>query len=217
MLRASSLSRQSPAGKTLLAGVTLELAPGERLALVGPSGAGKSVLLRALALLDPLDGGSVTWNGVEPSGDRVPTFRRAVHYLQQKPLVSDDRVDAQLAVPWTLASARGAAFDRDRAATLLGAAGRSPDFLERRGTNLSGGESQLVALVRALLLESRVLLLDEPTSAMDGVTKAAAEGLLANWIESDPERAWIWVSHDDAQLSRTCRRRAQMEDGRVMP
>lgn len=215
MLRASSLSRRSAAGTVLLADVTLEVGPGERLALVGPSGAGKSVLLRALALLDPLDGGTVTWNGVEPAGDRIPRFRRRVHYLQQTPLVTDDRVDAQLALPWSFASARGAEFDRDRAASLLKSTGRSPAFLERRGTNLSGGESQLVALVRALLLDCSLLMLDEPTAAMDGVTKTAAEGLLVEWIESDPERAWIWVSHDEAQLARTCGRQARMERGTV--
>jgi putative ABC transport system ATP-binding protein len=216
MLRASSLSRRSAKGTALLAGVSLELSPGERLALVGPSGAGKSVLLRALALLDPVEGGRVTWNDAAPHGDRIPAFRRRVHYLQQTPLVTDDRVDSQLALPWSFASARGAEFDRDRAAALLGATGRGPEFLERRGTNLSGGESQLLALIRALLLECSVLLLDEPTSAMDAVTKAAAESLLEEWIESDSERAWIWVSHDDAQLDRTCRRRVLMQRGEVV-
>ncbi|MCZ6507602.1 MAG: ATP-binding cassette domain-containing protein [Acidobacteria bacterium] len=214
MLKASGIVRRATDGQLLLDEVSLELAPGDRLALTGPSGSGKSLLLRALVVLDPLDAGRIEWRGEIPAGNRVPAYRRRVIYLQQAPWIFEGDVETQLAIPWTFGTTQEESFDRAQAERLLERTGRSAAFLAQEGSNLSGGEAQLVALVRALLLEPSVLLLDEPTSAMDQATKSAAEALLEEWIEGIADRAWIWVSHDAAQLARTCRRRLELENGR---
>lgn len=215
MLSAFAIHRLATDGTTLLDDVSLTLAAGDRLALEGASGAGKSLLLRALTLLDVMDSGRVEWRGETPCGASVPAFRRQVIYLAQNPAVTDGSVARQLALPWKFGSAGAGSFDRQQAVRLIVGAGREADFLSQRGDNLSGGEQQLLALVRALLLEPSVLLLDEPTAAMDNDTRAAAEQLLEEWIAGNDSRAWIWVSHDSAQLARMCRRSLRMASGRL--
>lgn len=215
VLEAVDLRRQADDGTLLLDGVSLTLSAGDRVAMQGPSGAGKSVLLRALVLLDPIAGGRVAWHGAPPAAEAMPRFRRRAVYLAQDPVIEEGTVLDQLALPWRFASAADATLDRAAALEMLDRAGRDERFLRQRGENLSGGEAQLVALVRALLLAPQVLLLDEPTAAMDAVTREGAEALLDRWHAADPARAWIWVSHDPRQLERTCSRSLRIAAGRM--
>ena len=86
MLKACGLGRRKPGSEDwLLRGVCFAVRPGDRLALTGPSGAGKTVLLRALALLDAYDEGSIEWNGRSLSGESIPAYRKQVVYLHQRP------------------------------------------------------------------------------------------------------------------------------------
>ena len=106
-------------------------------------------------------------------------------------------------------------FDRRRAAELLSALGRDAAFLEKKVADLSGGEIQITALVRALQLDPTVLLLDEPTAALDGPTATAVEQLIDRWLTESGQRAMIWVSHNEAQAQRVGRTAIRMEAGRL--
>jgi putative ABC transport system ATP-binding protein len=106
----------------------------------------------------------------------------------------------------------------DRTVKLIGDFGRDQDFLSRNEKDLSGGERQLVALLRVIQLEPAVLLLDEPTAAMDAKSASVVENWIAGWVSKlSPQRAVIWVSHDDRQISRVTTRVLQISQGQVVP
>ncbi|HEY9721863.1 MAG TPA: ATP-binding cassette domain-containing protein, partial [Oscillatoriaceae cyanobacterium] len=100
---------------------------------------------------------------------------------------------------------------RARALALLATFERDAAFLAQAQSALSGGERQMVGLVRALLLAPRVLLLDEITSAMDPTNTARAEALVAEWLAAEASRACVWISHDAAQRERVATRELSLE------
>lgn len=220
ILQACALLRRDTArtAKTLLGPVDFSLCAGDRVALTGPSGSGKSVFMRALALLDPIDGGQVLWHGQRIERHAIPRYRRSVVYVQQRPALIDGTVEDNLRYPYSLDAYRDARFDRDRAARLAAAAGKHEDFLSKRASDLSGGEGQVVALIRVLQLEPEVLLLDEPTASLDPESARAVETLVADWFEAGRTmRASIWVSHDPVQAERVGERRLTMRAGALAP
>jgi putative ABC transport system ATP-binding protein len=219
LVKACGLGRRKPGGDDwLLRGICCELRPGDRLAVIGPSGAGKTLLLRALALLDPLDEGVIQWRGQDISGQVVPSYRREVTYLHQRPALFEGSVEANLRHPFSLKINRDRSFDRERLLHLLDSLGRGPSFLAQASRDLSEGESQIVALLRTLQLEPTVLLLDEPTASLDEGTALAIEELVDHWLSEAPsERALLWVSHDQDQAHRIAHRRLRMMSGRLEP
>jgi putative ABC transport system ATP-binding protein len=216
LLEADRVGRRHPDGHAwLLDDVSLSMGAGARLVLTGPSGGGKTLLLRALARLDPIDRGEVRYQGETIHGDRVPHYRSIVVYLHQRAVLIEDRVEAALRRPFELRVHRLRQYDRQRAVGLLSALGRDAAFLEKRVAELSGGEIQITAIVRALQLDPTILLLDEPTAALDGPTAAAVELLIDGWLNEDARRAMIWVSHNEAQARRVGRQAFRMEGGRL--
>jgi putative ABC transport system ATP-binding protein len=200
----------------LLDHVSLAVPAGARLAVAGPSGAGKTLFLRAMAMLDPLDGGGVYWRGQTMHRDGIPRFRQAVSYLHQRPALLEGTVEAALRRPFALKIHSRQQFDRQRAIDLLAQLGRDGPFLDKSTADLSGGEMQITALVRALLLDPTVLLLDEPTAALDPQATTAVEELLDRWLsDRATERAMVWVSHDAEQARRVSQRTITMEAGKV--
>src|SRR5262249_56993418 len=143
-----------------LRGACLEVHPGDRLAIIGPSGAGKTVLLRAIAMLDPIEEGSIRLRGCAIPREAIPTYRKEVVYLHQRPALLDGSVATNLEHPYSLKVHRAKRFDRERMVNLLHALGRDEAFLDKSGRDLSGGEAQIVALLRAIQLDPAALLLD---------------------------------------------------------
>lgn len=175
----------------------------ERIALTGPSGSGKSVFLRALALLDDLDAGEMRWRGQPIPRRDIPQYRRHIAYVRQRPAMVDGSVADNLRLPYGLAAYRDCTFDEAAAQALAEQAGRDKDFLDRDIGDLSGGEAQIVALIRVLQVAPDVLLLDEPTAALDAQSVQAVETLVTQWFEASPgTRATVWVSHDPEQAQR---------------
>jgi len=217
LLEAEGLSRRNERdGGWLFSGLTLGVAPGERLALVGPTGSGKSLLLRALALLDPADEGELRWRGRPVPDARVPAFRHHVIYLHQRPAFREGSVEEVMRFPFSLREHRGARFDRDGTVARLEDLGWGASFLDKPVRYLSGGESQVVALLRAVQLDPEVFLLDEPTAALDAAATDRVERLVGSWLEAGAgERACIWVSHDRGQAARMSDRVLSLRSGRL--
>lgn len=217
LIEADQIGRREPGtDKWLLRDVNLRLCSGARLAVVGASGSGKTLLLRALALLDQLDEGSVKWRGAPADREGAPEYRRQVMYLHQQPALFEGNVEENLRQPFALQIHGAASFDQKLVLRLLTVFGRETSFLKMPVGDLSGGERQIVALIRAIQFAPSVLLLDEPTAALDVEAKKAAERLLNGWInERASDRALIQVTHDRAQVERTAQYVLHLENGRV--
>ncbi|MGI8748796.1 MAG: ABC transporter ATP-binding protein [Deinococcus sp.] len=205
MLSASEL-RRSVAGRVLWQNLSLVVAPGERIAVTGPSGSGKSLFLRALAGLDPLEGGDVLLDGRSQAQWAMPVYRSRVMYMPQRPAHGTGSVLEELRRPFGLKVHALQAFRQADAEQWLVDAGRPVSFLDLDVTTLSGGEGQLLAVIRALLLKPSVLLLDEATASLDPEATQAVEHLLSGWCAAAPGRALVWVSHDPAQRRRVADR-----------
>lgn len=174
----------------------------DRVSITGASGSGKSVLLRALALLDAPTSGQVLWNGQPIANAEIPHYRSHISYLSQRPALLEGTVEDNLRFPFSLKTLRQRCFDPQAVTALLGHAGKTADFLTRNALDLSGGEAQVVSLIRALQLNPEVLLLDEPTAALDPTSSRDVEALISAWFAGDNARAYVWVSHDLDQARR---------------
>jgi len=193
MFEVDALSRSG------LAPVSFVLKAGEALAVRGPSGAGKSLLLRALADLDPSVG--LVWlEGRERETIPAPLWRRQVCYIAAEP-------------GWWADLARDHFPDLAEARNLAEEFGLSPQLLDQPVARLSTGERQRLALARGLALHPRVLLLDEPTAALDPNARSLAEAALLRRREGGC--ALVWVTHDPAQARRVAARLLWVEAGCV--
>ncbi len=193
-----------------VAGVSLTVAPGELVALLGPSGCGKSSLLRAIVGLEPLASGRVCWDGHDLAG--VPVHRRGFGLLFQ-----DGQLFAHRDVAGNVAyGLRGASrVERaGRVAELLGLVGLA-GYGRRAISTLSGGERQRVALARSLAPRPRLLLLDEPLSALDrGLRERLAADLRSVLVATGTTAVFVTHDHDEAFV--VADRVAVMDAGRLL-
>ncbi|WP_374216009.1 dipeptide ABC transporter ATP-binding protein [Frankia sp. AiPs1] len=208
------------ARRTAVDNVSFTLHAGETLGLVGESGSGKSTLAGLVLGLIAPDGGQVRLGG-QPWSERPERERRAERHTLQ--LVPQDPLSA-FDPRWTVQRILGealAAIDvprRDRRAhalTLLEQVGLSTIHLDRRPLALSGGQRQRVAIARALATRPRLLVCDEPVSALDVSTQAQILALLRE-LAGSLGLAVLFISHDLAVVREICARVLVMKDGRIV-
>ena len=167
-------------------------------------------------MLEPIDSGMLLWQQTPIAHDRATHYRSQVVYLHQRAARFEGTVESVLCVPFQLGIHRRRSFDRQWMLEQLAAIGRDAGFLAQPHDQLSGGETQMVALLRAIQLAPQVLLLDEPTSALDAQSARQVESIVTRWYEADPKaRAMMWVSHDRDQAERVCDSLIQLRDGRI--
>ncbi|QDU92527.1 ABC transporter ATP-binding protein [Lignipirellula cremea] len=208
--------RRTGRGRVLLEDVSLSVRGGDRIALLGPSGSGKTLLLRALGMLDPLAAGEIHWRGQPVRGNEVPRFRSQVIYLHQRPALVEGAVEENLRQPYSLRAHADKRFQRDRIVAWLESLGRDASFLAKQQRDLSGGESQLAALLRAIQLDPILLLLDEPTATLDGLAAGQVETLVEAWLNDQPTtRATVWVTHDHEQARRVSTSVLHIREGKL--
>jgi thiamine transport system ATP-binding protein len=195
-----------------VSGVDLAIADGEVLALLGPSGCGKSTLLRAVAGLEPPSAGTVSWDGVDLAG--TPVHRRGFGLVFQDGQLFPHR-DVAGNVAFGLRMRRVEREAREkRVAELLELVGLT-GYGTRRVTELSGGEQQRVALARALAPHPKLLLLDEPLSALDRALREQLAVDLARLLRETGATALV-VTHDHDEAFTLADRVAVMRAGRIV-
>ena len=196
--------------KPLWADVSFEVKAGEHVILKGPSGAGKSTLLRALLFLENIDSGEVFWEDKAVTEENIREFRRAVVYVQQRPVAIAPTLGENLEFAREMGGPDRGMSEREQR-ELLDHLGLGNLDWSRRFDELSGGQQQRVALVRCLSVQPRVLLLDEPTASLDEANALALEELIRDYCATDG-RAALWVTHSSEQRERIGGRLLELTD-----
>lgn len=182
--------------RTLIADANGTLLSGQLTVLTGQSGSGKSVLLRVLAGLVPMNAGDICYKNSSIRSILPTQWRAQVALLAQHPQLLEGSVLDNLKLPYTLQAHQESRFDSDWHLAQLASLQRPAEFLQQSAHYLSGGERQLVNTLRLLQLNPQVLLLDEPTAALDADTSTQLIKLLMSWLTAEPQRAMLWVTHD---------------------
>jgi ABC-type glutathione transport system ATPase component len=208
--------------------VSFEIIPGRSMALVGESGAGKTTLLRLLLGLARPSSGQIRFDGAAldlRDRGRLREFRRGVQTVFQDPYSSLDprqRVDRIIAEPLRSLGLTGGASRasrqeavRIRVADALAAVDLPIDAADRFPHEFSGGQRQRIAIARAIVCEPRVLLADEPVSALDVSTRVRIVDLLAELREHSALTV-VMVSHDLGVVAALCQHTAVLEHGRIV-
>ena len=236
--------RLSLEGTPILRGVDLQVADGERVGLIGPSGSGKSMVVRALLGLAPRGarlGGTVTMGGATVlaprSGDvpgGVPGDEAPSEYLDdyamaalhgryagvvfQNPTRTLNpvmTVGRQVELPLRLHYDLTRVERRARVEAMLDKVGLPREVLRRRPCELSGGQRQRVGIAAALVTSPRLIIADEPTTALDSVTQRQITDLLVSLVD-ESGASMLFVTHDFAVLARATTRCVVLEGGRVV-
>ncbi|MBC9723495.1 dipeptide/oligopeptide/nickel ABC transporter ATP-binding protein [Streptomyces sp. TRM68367] len=206
---------------TAVAGVSFALAAGETLALNGPSGCGKSTTALAVLQLRRPDSGEVRFEGRElttlPERDLRPLRPRMQPVFQDAygSLSPRHRIRDAVAEPLKVQGRWDPATGPARVAELLDRVGLDPAYGARHPHELSGGQCQRAGIARALASEPRLLILDEPVSALDPSVRAGVLNLLVD-LQDDLGLGYLFICHDRAVVRHFADRVAEMRDGRVI-
>ena len=196
--------------------VSFTLHAGRTLAVVGESGCGKSTLARMLALLDTPTAGQIRIDGKVASADD-PATRRAVQMVFQDPYSSlnpRQTVAAILEEPLLLAG-ESAVVRREAALAMMNSVGLRPDQLGRYPHQFSGGQRQRIAIARALMLRPKVVIADEPVSALDVSVRAQVLNVLIE-LQDRLGLAYVFISHDLGVVRHVADEVAVMYLGRIV-
>ena len=224
LLRVDDLTKhfQTPSGTVhALDGVTLEVAPGETLGLVGESGCGKSTLGKTLVRLYEPDSGHVELMGTDISHlgpAAMRPLRRQMQMIFQDPFASLNpraTVARILEEPMMVHRTLGRAERKERVAALMQRVGLRPEQGARLPHEFSGGQRQRIGIARALALSPKLVICDEPVSALDVSVRAQVLNLLAD-LRDEMGLAYLFISHDLSVVRHIADRIAVMYLGRIV-
>ena len=181
----------------------------EIIALLGPSGSGKSSLLKSINMLNTPSCGQIKYHNNDIQEISPMALRKKIGYVLQKPTLFGNDVMENLKYPCEL---HQKVFDINLVEFYLKKVNLKPDILEKKPNELSGGEQQRISLVRTLLLEPEIILLDEVTSALDEDNTLLIEELIKYENENN-EMTVIFISHNNEQAKRLAQKVIYMEEG----
>ena len=224
ILRVRDLNVQI-ADKTVLDDVTLDIGANERVGLIGASGSGKSMLVKAITGLLPRAarvGGDITMGGTRLQAGDDAAFAalrgRYVGLVFQNPGVALNpvlSVEQQVGLPLRLHYDLDAGERRDRVMTMLERVGLPASLAGSYPHELSGGQQQRVGIATALITSPRLIIADEPTTALDAIVQRSIIDLLVSLVES-AGASMLFITHDFAVLSRATTRCMVIDRGRII-
>ncbi|QFZ82149.1 dipeptide ABC transporter ATP-binding protein [Variovorax paradoxus] len=192
---------RAPAQLRAVGDISFRLERGRTLAVVGESGCGKSTLARMVALIEKPTAGQLTLIGadaVSPPHERKRELRQAVQLVFQNPYGSLNprkKISAVLEDPLAINTTLSKPERADKAREMLARVGLRPEYANRYPHMFSGGQRQRIAIARALMLSPRLLVADEPVSALDVSIQAQVLNLLAD-LQAELGLAYLFISHD---------------------
>ena len=227
-LRIENLSKTFPVGKGFFGApkasvravqpISLEIAAGETLGVVGESGCGKSTLARMLVGLLPPSTGSIVIGGEALDRADPALFGRRIQYVFQDPLSSLNprkTIRQIVETPLIRLHRMGAADRERRIAEIFASVNLRDEFLDRYPHEFSGGQAQRIGIARALAADARILILDEPVSALDVSVQAQVLNLLAD-LKARLGLTYLFISHDLAVVEAVSDRVAVLYFGAVV-
>jgi dipeptide transport system ATP-binding protein len=198
---------RAPLRLRAVGGISFSIMPGRTLAVVGESGCGKSTLGRLVALIEKPSAGALKLDGadaIEPPPGEAKRLRRTVQIVFQDPYGSLNprkRIGAILEEPLAINTDLAKAERRARALDMLAKVGLTARHYERYPHMFSGGQRQRIAIARALMLDPRLLVADEPVSALDVSVQAQVLNLFMD-LQAEMGLAYLFISHDLAVVRR---------------
>jgi dipeptide transport system ATP-binding protein len=202
-------------------GISFAIEAGKTLAVVGESGCGKSTLARMVALIEKPTGGELTLTGqdaVNSPASEKRRLRQAVQLVFQNPYGSLNprkKISAVLEDPLTINTNLSRSERAEKARAMLAQVGLRPEYANRYPHMFSGGQRQRIAIARALMLNPRLLVADEPVSALDVSIQAQVLNLLAD-LQQQFQLAYLFISHDLAVVRHIAHEVLVMYLGHVM-
>jgi len=190
-----------PAHLQAVGGISFVIEPGRTLAVVGESGCGKSTLARMVALVEKPTAGTLVLDGIDavrPPAAQRRHLRQAVQLVFQNPYASLNprkKIGSVLEAPLAINTDLPAGQRAERAREMLAQVGLRPEHANRYPHMFSGGQRQRIAIARALMLQPKLLVADEPVSALDVSIQAQVLNLLAD-LQAKYQLAYLFISHD---------------------
>lgn len=183
-------------GKKILDNINYKINEGEFLSIMGPSGSGKSTLLKVISSIISKTSGDILYKD-RPIEEYNPSeYRKEVSYCFQSPVLFGKTVEDNLRFPYDI---RNEKFDSNKAIKFLEEVNLPEDYLSKSINTLSGGEKQRVAVIRNVLYEPKILLLDEVSSALDQTNRE----IIWNWLKGlkmKSQMTVLIVSHNEEEL-----------------
>ena len=217
----SGIFRKTTGYVNAVDGVDLDVFPDETLGLVGESGCGKTTLSKIILALEKPDAGSVLFDGMDIHGARgqsLAHIRRGIQVIFQDPFGSLNprkKIASIVTEPMIIHNVGSRSKRYERAVELMELVGLSPDMLSRYPHEFSGGQRQRICIARALAVNPRLLICDEPVSALDVSIQAQVINLLVN-LQTELSLSYIFISHDLSVVGYISHRIAVMYRGQIV-
>ncbi|QXE01616.1 ABC transporter ATP-binding protein [Terribacillus sp. DMT04] len=227
VIEINNLKKSYNPGKLAVNDVSLSIQKGESLGLVGESGCGKSTLARCLLGVEKMDGGSIVYNDsplAHANRKQLRDYRRNVQTVFQNPTASlnpklkirDSLLDPYLQFKDELQLKHFPFTSKqDFVQQLLETVELPKGLADRYPHELSGGQKQRVTIARAISIEPKLIVLDEPTASLDVLSQGAILELLGS-LQQTLGMSYLFISHDLAAVYQLCQRIAVMKDGELL-